>query len=151
TIPDEGVTFQFLGPTENLANDYELELIDNLEGMVGDDGKVLNDDWQPDKVNHNRASPAILLEYGKTKILLGGDMEAEAWNSALCALGKSGRPASSLPCHLLKVSHHGSTTGLPDELCRALQAGGRPVAVLTPFKRHQSPLPSCDGVELLTP
>lgn len=52
------------------------------------------------------ACSAIMLKYGKTKVLLGADLTCSAWKRAIKYWGTSG-----LRAHCIKVSHHGSLYG----------------------------------------
>lgn len=147
-IDGESVVFHFLGPAENLANAYEASLVDNLTGFVGEKGHLVNAAWKPDGVNHNEASPAILVEYGGTRILLGGDMEQRAWKHALGQWQKAGG-SPRLDCQLVKASHHASANGFEEGFYTRAGAGGAPIIVVTPFNRNQSPLPSWEGYGLV--
>src|SRR5690606_9883749 len=81
-VTGEPVTIHFLGPSVALAQQYRAHLIENMQGLVSDDGKEVNTKWQPDSINHNLASPAVLIEYGATRLVLGGDMEETGWSEA---------------------------------------------------------------------
>jgi hypothetical protein len=57
-----------------------------------------------------------------------------------------------LASHLVKVAHHGSVTGYTPNLYREhLGRPKKPLAVLTPFNRHRTPLPRRDGLEGILP
>jgi hypothetical protein len=147
----EPLIFHMIGPTDRLVAEYEKSLADNMAGVVDDSGENVNPNWQPDRVNHNRVSAALVVEYGKTRVVLGADMEREAWESLLGEMDSGTDPELSLGCHLLKVSHHGSMTGHCPGLYerRVRRRQRKPIAVVTPFNRHRHPLPSPEGVDHL--
>lgn len=145
-LADEPVTFHFLGPSTALAQHYKAALVDNLSGVVADDGNMVDDSWRHDSVNHNLASPSILIEFGNTRILLGGDMERQGWTEALRELPDL---SVDLASTFVKVSHHGSDSGYIDGLYEQFGRNVPPVAVLTPFNRHRSPLPQREATSYL--
>lgn len=49
---------------------------------------------------------AIMLKYGKAKVILGGDLTSRAWGEVINKWGDS-----LLRSHVVKVSHHGSKDG----------------------------------------
>lgn len=148
TLAGEPLVFHILGPTDLLEERYERALVDNMEGLVEDDGRTVNPDWEPEQVNHNQASAALMVEYGATRIVLGGDMEAPAWERVLAEMVDTSLERPPLTCQMVKVSHHGSATGYCTDLYerRFRRRRGGPLAVLTPFNRHSSPLPSPRGL-----
>jgi hypothetical protein len=81
----------------------------------------------------NCISSALLVSYGQAQIVLGGDVEQTNW---ACLLD-SGLCPSFAPC-VVKVSHHGSSTGKVQGMwSQAGFFGGRgkkPVAVITPWR-----------------
>jgi len=83
---------------------------------------------------HNEISLALLVVFGKTRVILGGDVEESNW---LDTLNEFGRPG--LSCVGVKVSHHGSTNGYCPGLWEAFAADRKPVTILTPFQRHRLP------------
>ncbi len=92
---------------------------------------------------HNEISLALLVVFGKTRIILGGDVEQQSW---LDTLTEFDRRKLSGVC--VKVSHHGSTNGYCPGLWEAFAAEKMPVAVVTPFQRHQ--LPRHDALEYIS-
>lgn len=90
-------------------------------------------------VNHNLISGGIVIEFGRARIVLGGDIEREAWEETL---------RENLPglegSHLVKASHHGSTTGYCDGLWERFSPGRSAVAVIAPFSSQG--LPSAEGL-----
>lgn len=156
-IKDEPVQCFFLGPDTQTATAYENCLANSIQGVVDDSGNVLRRDWEPDEVNHNHASPALVFQFGETQFVLGGDMEREGWTTILTeqdTATRSKQPAfwrPSLSPHFVKVSHHGSTTGYSNGLYQRFSKARTPVAALTPFVRGRNYLPSDDGVNHIAP
>jgi hypothetical protein len=152
TVNGEPLVFHMIGPTDRLVAEYEQALAGNMAGLVDDTGEHVNPNWQPDRVNHNRVSAALVVEYNKTRVVLGADMETDAWASVLREIDSGTEYDLPLGCHLVKVSHHGSMTGHCEGLyeCRFARPGHKkPLAVLTPFNRHRNPLPSAEGMDHL--
>jgi hypothetical protein len=83
---------------------------------------------------HNEISLALLVIYGKTRIILGGDVEKNGWISSRGEFGEE-----RLAADFVKISHHGSTTGYCDGLWEIFSKSGKPIAALTPFQRHRLP------------
>lgn len=81
----------------------------------------------------NRVSLGLLVEYGDAQVVLGGDMEQANWEH----LHRSSLCPEFRPC-LVKVSHHGSSTGKIASMWHADGFFGRraeqPVAVITPWR-----------------
>lgn len=91
------------------------------------------------RVNHNMISAGLLIEYGQARIVLGGDIESEAWTETMQNL-----PSERLNSNLVKVSHHGSRTGYCDGLWKQFSPKGTAVAVITPYSKQG--LPSLEGL-----
>ena len=126
-----------LAPSGNLANRYQRE-IDELNVTVADTDQVVKT-YQ----RHNLISSVLLVKYGETKIILGGDAEKESWDYIL--KDEIRIKNESLKCELVKVSHHGSKSGMTENLWETLSPDGKCYAVLTPFKSQR--LPSREAVE----
>ena len=85
-------------------------------------------------VSHNDISVGLLVVFGKTRIVLGGDVEQSAW-------------ADICPQHnrehffvdAVKVPHHGSDTGFIPGLWGDLAGRKRPIAVIAPYSRFRLP------------
>jgi beta-lactamase superfamily II metal-dependent hydrolase len=92
-------------------------------------------------VNHNLISGGLLIEYGRVRIALGGDMEADSWQEAMKRFDPEGRLGSAL----VKVSHHGSANGYCPGLWAKLSPGNSAIAVITPYTSQG--LPSPDGLQ----
>lgn len=82
---------------------------------------------------HNMISAALVVEFGATRILLGGDVETNGWQDSLSRFGEY------LAVHAAKVSHHGSTNGYCEGLWSALSRRGKPISVIAPFRRFGLP------------
>ncbi len=84
--------------------------------------------------DHNLISSALLIQFGRTRIILGGDVENEGWQHVL-----DDKPVDDLSAHAVKVSHHGSKNGFCLGLWDRFSAGSKPVAILTPFASKALP------------
>ncbi|MFC1757226.1 ComEC/Rec2 family competence protein [Planctomycetota bacterium] len=90
-------------------------------------------------LKHNRISLGLLLECRSFSVVLSGDMEKNNWNAAVREFG-----AERLSAKLVKISHHGSKTGMTDESWDAFSSREKPTAVFTNFSR--SSLPEADVI-----
>ena len=84
--------------------------------------------------DHNVVSLALLVVYGNTRIILGGDVETAGWCDVLEEFG-----AENLSSHGVKISHHGSTNGYADGLWQSFAKQQQPVVFLTSYQRHRLP------------
>lgn len=141
------VTLRFLTPGDHQSGIYKSKLNESIRALVGD-GPVLNKEWRPAVLNHNLVSGSILVQYGKTSFLLMADGEVPLWRELLADLTSNDERLPA-PVQLIKVAHHGSFNGYVKELYEAVCSPDRTLAVVTPFDRHQSPLPSEEGVVAL--
>jgi beta-lactamase superfamily II metal-dependent hydrolase len=87
---------------------------------------------EPPDLKHNRVSSALLIIFGTTRVLLGGDVEKDEWTEAI-------RAFPDLGVHAVKVSHHGSPTGRCDGLWAAFSRHGKPIAVVTTYSKSSLP------------
>lgn len=83
----------------------------------------------------NLVSVVLHLEFGRTAVLLGADMECHrdngrGWTAVVDEASTCNATASSL----FKVSHHGSTTG-HDETMWSTMLLPNPICIVTPFNR----------------
>ena len=90
-------------------------------------------------LDQNQISAALLVEFGETRLILGGDVEKESWEEVLKYVAPS-----RLNAHAVKVSHHGSRNGYCTGLWPLFCAGGKTVAIITPSHPHS--LPNEDAV-----
>ncbi len=84
--------------------------------------------------DHNIISVALLVQYGTTRVILGGDVANAGWDDVLRDF-----TADKLASHVIKVSHHGSSTSYTDCVWRLFAANSLSIAVVTPFWRHRLP------------
>ncbi|MDB4890489.1 MAG: beta-lactamase domain protein [Gemmatimonadetes bacterium] len=86
----------------------------------------------------NGVSAVLRIEFGETRIMLGGDAELDSWRQI-----QSKNGPDELASDVLKVSHHGSRTGMDAALAAVLSKGKRgrseTVAVVTPSFLHGLP------------
>jgi hypothetical protein len=85
------------------------------------------------QLDANMVSAALLVVFGSTRLILGGDVEGPAWKEILQRMN------ADLAAHAVKVSHHGSTTGYTEGLWAAFAKAGSPCAIITPFQRYRLP------------
>jgi len=96
---------------------------------------------RPPALRHNDISGGLLIRYGRTRVVLGGDVEESNWRDTLANLDHA-----ELAAHAVKVSHHGSATGYTSNLWACFCAdGGQPFAIIPPYRRHR--LPKREAVE----
>jgi hypothetical protein len=86
------------------------------------------------RAHHNLISMGLLVVFGETRIVLGGDIERAEWADIVTEFG-----APSLCAHAVKVSHHGSSGAFDDVAWKHHAAKGKPVAIVTPFERFGLP------------
>ena len=131
SVPPVRVTS--LGASGGRALEYET----TLKSCFDSEGGFLAE--RLPNANHNMISGGLLIEYGKARIVLGGDIDKEAWAETLRQL-----PSQRLNSGLVKVSHHGSITGYCDGLWQTLSPARATVAVITPYPSQR--LPSAEGL-----
>lgn len=134
----------FLGPRENRTFLYSRRLAGAIRGAVDVVTGQIDPTWNPPGAQHNEVSPAIYIKWKKAVVILGGDMEHDAWRDVIADTAADGPP---LKCAILKASHHGSSNGYCDQLYEAF--GNRFIAIATPFSRHRRPLPELAGLRHL--
>ncbi len=125
--PNEPIRITAIAPTTRQVQDYEEKLavcFDNDQTLVS-----------PFKYRrHNEISLAFVLEFGKTRIIFGGDVEKKSWRLAMSQLSHD-----TFNCHLVKISHHGSKTGYCRDLWKAFSKNGKPLAFLTSYDEYDLP------------
>ena len=87
-----------------------------------------------DRPDHNIASMALLVEFGDTKLLLGGDVLSSGWKDVLEEVDQD-----KLSVHFVKVSHHGSQGAYCSGLWESLSRDRKPISVITPYRGPQLP------------
>ncbi len=131
-----------LAPNERCCIRYADQVANAVKGIT--EGQTISPGWTGGDVKPNLISASILLEYGNTSLLFAADTESPVWEE-----WNADRQADSLRCdkvHFLKVGHHGSINAYSWPLYSAL-CDQATVAVLTPFSRSRSPLPSREGIQ----
>jgi hypothetical protein len=126
---DEAASFRILGlaPSGNQVERYER----SLHQCFNADGTIRS---RLPHADHNLVSMALLVIFGQTRILLGGDVEREGWQDVIAEMG----PAT-LASHAVKVSHHGSPTGYCDGLWSHISASISPLAIVTAYAAQHLP------------
>lgn len=124
------VSILAIAPAGNQIDNYQSKLAKCFDG-----NRLL--DTNP-KIDHNQISIALLLVFGQTRIVLGGDVERAAWSDALAVF------TESISAQLVKVSHHGSRNGHSTDLWKKLSRRGKPIATLTPY--YSKGLPDTDAL-----
>jgi hypothetical protein len=105
------------------------------------------------ELDRNDASVALIVEFGKHGVLLGGDLEATSdvhrgWIPAVKRARHLGVVSS-----LVKIPHHGSADYHAPEMWQSALTP-QPAAALTPFVCGEHPLPrprDCERIRALTP
>jgi hypothetical protein len=126
---DESASFRVLGlaPSGNQVERYER----NLHQCFNPDGTIRS---RLPHADHNLVSMALLVVFGETRILLGGDVEREGWQDVIAEMG-----TATLASHAVKVSHHGSPTGYCDGLWSHISASISPLAIVTAYAAQHLP------------
>lgn len=88
----------------------------------------------PDRLyaDANGVSVVLMIEYLSARVILCGDADIKEWTEVM----KMGRSAPV--ANLVKISHHGSKTGVNREIWKFVAAPDN-IAVLCPFRRHKLP------------
>jgi hypothetical protein len=131
--PSAGFQIWSVAPSGRQTDRYE----DGLRKCFDSSGRMC--DRLPYS-RHNEISMALLVVFGETRVVLGGDVETSGWSDSIKEFG-----VDKLSAVAVKVSHHGSTNGYCDGLWQAFAKDGKPIAILTPFRRHG--LPKREGLE----
>jgi beta-lactamase superfamily II metal-dependent hydrolase len=126
-VANASVSVHIIAPTARDIEEYHDEL-DRLFDATGRMKATLP------YSRHNAISIGLLIKFGQTRIVLGGDVERAAWQNALQECDQT-----HLSAHCVKVSHHGSTTGYCDGLWEVLSAQRKPIAIVTSFRQHRLP------------
>ena len=138
----KGVRVKFLTPNHAGQWRYSESLGKALQKLV-QDGPSLSPEWDPGRLPHNQACGAILFEHGETRVLLMADAEDDLWQDLI--------DTQELPLptvNFIKAAHHGSINGYHSEIYKLVADKGT-IIVLTPFNRHEHPLPTQEGLECL--
>jgi hypothetical protein len=144
TICNGQVTVTFLTPGEAAIWRYSEALSKSTKTLLDEDATV-DPEWDVGDLPHNDASGAILFEHGRTGILLMADAEENLWAEFVATYATVTLPK----IQFIKASHHGSANGYHKEVYN-WACSKESVLVLTPFNRHQQPLPTAAGVGLVS-
>lgn len=115
-MPDktsDSKTYQTLIDT---INAYHIPVIEAYAGMSFDLGQAVCTIVSPDKnadEDANNESVAIFLDYNQTEFLFTGDIEQEAEEAILSS-------SYVIDADVLKVAHHGSSTGTTEDFLYAV-------------------------------
>ncbi|ADV26535.1 hypothetical protein Psesu_0680 [Pseudoxanthomonas suwonensis 11-1] len=96
----------------------------------------------------NHLAMALLITVGDTALILGADLEEVGdplvgWRKVLTE-----PVAQNIAATLFKVPHHGSDTAYYAPVWQSILTAN-PVAIVTPFERGKSKLPTADGIAQL--
>jgi beta-lactamase superfamily II metal-dependent hydrolase len=111
-----------LGSTHEESLKYEDSLSKCFEG----DGKSIFLATNLRQVNHNQISSGLVIRWGETCVILGGDMETASWKEVE-------QSSIDLNANLVKVSHHASETSYTDSLWSRLSPYKNAIGVFTCF------------------
>ncbi len=114
-------------PHGNQLTDYERSLSNSF---TADDKFKSN----PPHVSHNDVSVGLLIKFGGTQIVLGGDVERAAWND-ICPQHQR----QYFSADAVKVPHHGSDTGYITDLWPRFSGKKKPIALIAPYRRFRLP------------
>lgn len=87
------------------------------------------------RLDHNRISLGLIIDTESFSVVLGGDVEKKNWSYAIKSFGEDWWQRVSL----IKISHHGSRTGICGKLWEAIGKGDKPVAVVTGYSPSRLP------------
>lgn len=126
---DRNAEFQIwsLAPSGDQVDRYELA----LKNCFTKEGEIREE--MPHS-RHNLVSVALMVSYGQTHIVLGGDVEEAGWRDVIREFG-----SQRLGSQCVKVSHHGSRNGYCENLWSHFARGGKPIAVVCPFQPRGLP------------
>jgi beta-lactamase superfamily II metal-dependent hydrolase len=135
TPADPSAQFQIwsFAPPGDRIDSYERALAASFDAS----GDLLDDHPEP---HHNSVSVGLIVKFGATRIILGGDVEKAAWTDIRREL-----PDHDLHADAVKVSHHGSETGYVGDLWTVLAGKKKPIAVIAPYRRFK--LPKKDAID----
>lgn len=139
------VRVQFLTPGDVEQYRYASEVGQAWAAIIRD-GPSLAATGRLPQPDHNRASGALLVEFGVTRLLLMADAEEPLWAEWL----ETTSPGAG-PVHFLKAAHHGSANGCHTPACQRLTDPEWTTAVVTPFRHGRVRLPSVEGIGRIEP
>jgi beta-lactamase superfamily II metal-dependent hydrolase len=130
-VPAESVHIRAIAPTDETIQNY----FGKMDQCFDSEGKLTT--GRPPTLNHNEMSIVFWLTYGKSRVALCADLEANQW----IALFKQHTRGNAAPfaASAVKVSHHGSVNSRCEGLWPAFAAIAPPVSVVTPSETHGLP------------
>ena len=137
------VTLQPIGPSakekQAYTHKFRNQFVTTKDKKTGEEVITVTPDTD---LRANRTSLCMVLEYGEAQIVLGGDMEEANWDAWR---GSAAGKKLKLRPSVVKVSHHGSTSG---EIPKMWEGKGffgshkgtkniknMPICVITPWRR----------------
>lgn len=132
---ESNLSMYAIGPTQDIIDKYEHR----LHKAFDNDLKLVHLRNENDK---NLLSGVLYLQYGKTRILLGGDAEKDSWDSILEDCKDLG---VNIRFDFIKVSHHGSYYAYNENLWSKEGDERVSCAVVTPYCRYNLPDPTLIG------
>jgi beta-lactamase superfamily II metal-dependent hydrolase len=127
-----------IAPSSDAVERYQVVVLDSLKWLHTPHAARPT---EPPRLEHNNVSAALVVEYGDTRLVLGGDVEVAGWVDAV-------RGADDLEVRLdatfVKASHHGSLNGHCPGLWDRFSSRRKPAVVVTSYVR--SGLPTLEGV-----
>lgn len=125
-LREPGFSVTSLAPSDEMIDAYNLRL-----------SELLTSPLAGLKQHNNDISVALLIEYGATRVLMGGDVTKKGWETALPRI-----PGQPDPMDVVKACHHGSDNDyLADFWDRFKGVKGKTDIVVTPYSRLNEPLP----------
>jgi hypothetical protein len=115
-----------VAPSGDCVNEYNRELVNAFENQ-----RLKTP--LPDS-SHNKISIGLVIEFGLTRVILGGDIEIASWRRVREQVARA-----KLSAHVVKVSHHGSVNGYCDGLWDDFAASQPPIALLTAYRSRRLP------------
>ncbi len=125
-----------VSPVDWFVENYEKDLLRDAQERKC--GNILQ------LQSHNRVSAALMVHYGKARILLGADTENETWKviddddtTGIC----------KHPVHFVKVPHHGSENAIYAPLWQKWSLNNEPYTVITSHKNSRKILPQESAIK----
>lgn len=138
----DGVSLKITAVSPCLAE--QSKFVRSLVSGVHSDAHIDEHRWTA-----NQASLALLIEYGKARIVLGGDVELPNWLWAFSRSPIAALDPEKSPVHFVKIPHHGSSTAVHPDMWERLKkfaclGDQQTVAVVTRYTLGGMNLPEDD-------
>ncbi len=139
SAPERGVEVWALSPSSQTITDSKAA----IAAMLPVPGEAIRRFYQPEP---NALSVVIMVLAPGINLLLGADLErcADEKRGWHAVINSSVNP--KYPSHVYKVAHHGSSGADMDDIWTKLLVE-QAYAVITPYARGATPLPSSDDVK----